>query len=102
MSLGSGTISIRRRSRLGKTYLIHLKLNEGRISEFTLSGDFFAYPAELLDEIRERAVGLEPSKFIDMIELKMKEVELAGVDKKEIIETIRELLSPYQQSLRRT
>ncbi len=101
MSRGSGTLDIRRRSRQGKTFRVSLELREGRVVSFTLSGDFFAYPAESLDEIGEEVAGLEPSEFIKVVESRLKEVELAGVDKKELMEAIKELLSPFLGSHRR-
>ncbi len=102
MSLGGGTLDIRRRSRRGKTFKVSLEIKEGRVVNFILSGDFFAYPAESLDKIGEEVRGLQISELLEVVESRLKEVELAGVDTKEIMEAIKELLLPFLEPRQRT
>lgn len=76
---------------MGKTLKVEMTMNvsEGRIVKITISGDFFAYPSETLEELELEIRGKtveEALKIIDGYEGRVKLVGASLQDVKQLIQ----------------
>ncbi|MDK2384110.1 MAG: lipoate protein ligase C-terminal domain-containing protein [Candidatus Korarchaeota archaeon] len=81
------------RSRSGKTLEVILDVEEDRISQLVISGDFMAFPPQIIEELEKSLVGKKAEEVEGVVREVLKGTELIGVEIDEIIDTIRELAS---------
>jgi len=70
---------------------IELEVEENKVENVIISGDFFAYPAEAIEEMENQIRGCELSKLLEVVERYRNRVKLVGVrfdDLRELVETV--------------
>ncbi len=82
------------RSSLGKTVEVEVAVSRGRISRALISGDFFAFPADVVYRLEEAMTGLpaDPEAISRLEELELGG-ELVGVSLSDVIDAARSALS---------
>ena len=79
--------------RHGKTVKIDLTLSEDcRIQEITISGDFFIYPEESLEELEERLKGCREPVCIEDAFKTLESSTLLGVNLEDVKRRIAEVV----------
>jgi len=75
----------------GKSIKIDLEIIDGKIVKFILSGDFFAFPNERLEEMEKKIIG----KNIDEVEKIINEykykINLIGISFNDILSLLNEI-----------
>ena len=75
----------------GKSIKIDLEIIDGKIVKFILSGDFFAFPNEKLEEMEKKIIG----KNIDEVEKIINEykykINLIGISFNDILSLLNEI-----------
>lgn len=75
----------------GKSVKIDLEIIDGKIVKFILSGDFFAFPNERLEEMEKKIIG----KNIDEVEKIINEykykINLIGISFNDILSLLNEI-----------
>ena len=75
----------------GKSIKIDLEIIDGKIVKFILSGDFFAFPNEKLEEMEKKIIG----KSIDEVEKIINEykykINLIGISFNDILSLLNEI-----------
>lgn len=90
---GNKWLSASKKVKEGKMIKIELELEGNIVKNAIISGDFFAYPPEIIEEMEAKVQGCELSKVLEVIEHYRDRVKLVGVkfdDLKELIRTIVE------------
>ncbi|MET1160113.1 MAG: lipoate protein ligase C-terminal domain-containing protein [Thermoprotei archaeon] len=82
-----------RRVRGGKTLKIDLLVENGIVEDIVISGDFFAYPETVIDEIEDSIRGKSVSEAIDALRSFRDRVELVGISFKDLESLFIELIS---------
>ncbi len=82
-----------KRIKGGKTLKIDLKTRNNYIEDIVISGDFFAYPEEVIDLIEEELRGKHLSEVDTIINKYRDRVELIGLTFDDIRILIHELMS---------
>jgi len=82
----------------GKTLKIDAKICSGVIEEIVISGDFFAYPEELVDEMEHKLRGRRAGEIREILESYRGLIEFAGVSLEDIAELIMEILAECGRS----
>lgn len=86
------TFSLVKRTSMGKTLKVEVTISEDKIMKIIISGDFFAYPSEILEELELELRGKtieEALKIIDGYEGKVKLVGASLQDVKQLIQQAR-------------
>ncbi len=83
-----------KRTSMGKTLKVELTVNilEDKITEIIISGDFFAYPSEALEELELKIRGKtveEALKIVDGYEGRMKLIGASLQDIKQLIRQVK-------------
>ena len=78
----------------GKTVKVEVEVEGGILKEVLISGDFFAYPPEALEELEESLKGIkaEPREIERVLESFGDRVELVGVGLEDLKELLLSLL----------
>ena len=76
----------------GKTLKIDIRICGDVIEDIVLSGDFFAHPEELVDELENSLKGLKASKAVDVINSFRDKIEFTGITIDDVIDLINKLL----------
>ncbi len=82
-----------RRIKGGKTLKIDLELESDIIKDIIISGDFFAYPAEAIEELENTLKGTSIHDLRNIIIEFRKRVTLVGISFKDIIELLDDLIN---------
>ncbi len=85
----------------GKLVSIRVVVNkDGVIREFSITGDFFAFPPEVIDELCSSVVGLNVLKedVVRVIEETLTRVVLVGVSKESLLELINSVINEIRES----
>ena len=80
-----------------KTLIIDITIENEKIKEIIISGDFFANPPEEIDNLQENLRNKTLEEAINQILSYEKTVELLGISWSDIIEVIREAYQKYKQ-----
>ncbi|RLE71940.1 MAG: hypothetical protein DRJ45_02740 [Thermoprotei archaeon] len=75
----------------GKSVKIDLEIIDGKIVKFILSGDFFAFPNEKLEEMEKKIIGKsidEAEKIINKYKYK---INLIGISFNDILSLLNEI-----------
>ena len=84
-----------RRSSEGKTLIVEVEVEGGEIKEVHLSGDFFAFPPELFDEMESSLRGLKADvhELRRALEPYERKVQLVGITLGDVREALAEALA---------
>ena len=89
-----GTGRARVRSDLGKTLEVELTVSGGRIERALISGDFFAFPAEIVYSLESAMTGLPADpRALDAIGRMELDGELVGISLSDVVRAARSALS---------
>jgi len=70
---------------------VELKVDKGIVKDAIISGDFFAYPSEMIEEIETKILGHKIDEILEIVERYRNRVKLVGVkfdDLKELLELL--------------
>jgi len=81
-----------KRVKGGKTLKIDLDIESGIIRDIIISGDFFAYPMEAVDELENMLRGASVSDAIEIINYFRDRVVFIGLTIDDIIDLLRKIL----------
>ena len=76
----------------GKTLKIDLEIESGIIKDIIISGDFFAYPMEAVEELENMLKGVNVSDAIDIINCFRDRIVFIGLTIDDIIDLLRKIL----------
>lgn len=76
----------------GKTLIIEVIIENNKIKELMISGDFFAYPEDRIDELEEKTRNLPIQQALEVINKNLRAVKLLGITPEDIVEGIRQAL----------
>lgn len=85
--------SLIKRVKGGKTLKIDVDIESGIIRNIVISGDFFAYPPEKLEELEEMLKGVSLSEAINIIDKYRDNLVLIGISFNDIIELLNSLMN---------
>ena len=75
----------------GEKYIrISVRIEEGRVREVYIRGDFFCYPEDAIERLENALVGRRPEEIPEAFRKAMEGVELLGVGKEELLDLILE------------
>jgi len=73
-----------------KVFSVYLEVDEScRVSRLVISGDFFAFPPELLDEAESRAPGLSLEEVTGLVGGYLERVVMVGVSRARALDVLR-------------
>mgnify|MGYP000241628783 CR=1 FL=1 len=81
-----------KRVKGGKTLKIDLEIESGIIKDIIISGDFFAYPMEAVEELENMLKGVNVSDAIDIINCFRDRIVFIGLTIDDIIDLLRKIL----------
>jgi len=81
-----------KRVKGGKTLKIDLDVESGIIKDIIISGDFFAYPMEAVDELENMLKGASVSNAIEIINCFRDRIVFIGLTIDDIIDLLRKIL----------
>jgi len=81
-----------RRVPEGKTLKIDLVVDEDRIKDIVISGDFFAYPTEAIEELEDDLKGSRVDEALDIVEKYRDKIVIVGASIDEIKDLLKELI----------
>jgi len=82
-----------------KVFSVYLEVDEScRVTKLVISGDFFAFPPELLDEAESRASGQALEGVTELVGGYLEKVALVGVSRARALEVLRRAV---EEGLRR-
>lgn len=76
----------------GKTLIIEITIENNKIKELVISGDFFAYPENQIDEIEEKTRNLTIQQALEVISKNLKTTKLLGITPEDIIKGIKQAI----------
>ncbi|RLE64655.1 MAG: hypothetical protein DRJ38_05095 [Thermoprotei archaeon] len=76
----------------GKTLKVEVELEKGIIKKVVFSGDFFAYPPEVFEELEESLRYTRIEEIEEKIRKYHGKIALLGLSLEDIISTLKELL----------
>ena len=81
MKAGNGILKGEYKVKGGKLIKCMIELQEGKIKEIKIHGDFFMYPEEAIEKLENglKEIKFEEEEIKDAIEKALKGVELIGV-----------------------
>ncbi len=82
----------------GKTIKIDVDVDDNVIRNIVVSGDFFAYPEERLEELENAIKGKTISSAINIIKSFSDKIILLGVSFDDIIELLNKVLNKVEES----
>ncbi|WFO74710.1 hypothetical protein J4526_06410 [Desulfurococcaceae archaeon MEX13E-LK6-19] len=93
--MATKTISLIKKTPGGKTLKIDITINpdEDKIIDIVISGDFFAYPPEKLEELEKQLQGKTLEDAMKTIDDYKKEIELVGTSLQDIKQLIEQAIS---------
>jgi len=71
---------------------VELEVEGDVIKNAIISGDFFAYPPEVIEEMEDKMRGRELSKVLEVIERYRDRVKLVGVKFEDLEELVRAII----------
>lgn len=75
----------------GEKYVrVRVEVEDDRIKEIYIRGDFFCYPEEAIEVLERRLRGAEIEKIQEIYMETMRDVELLGLGKEELLNLILE------------
>lgn len=80
-----------KRTAGGKTLELTVELEEGVLKKLVISGDFFAYPPERIDELEREAEGLTVREAIELVRRARNSLTIVGADLDDITEILERL-----------
>lgn len=80
-----------KRTAGGKTLELTVELEEGVLKKLVISGDFFAYPPERIDELEREAEGLTVREAIELVRSARNSLTIVGADLDDITEILERL-----------
>lgn len=87
----------------GKVFTVELSVDsECRVLKLGISGDFFAYPPELIDRIERDAAGRPVSELVDLVSRGLRDLVLVGVSKEALVPLFRSLVEEATTRCRET
>jgi len=98
IGVGSGCIgdnrwlSASRKIKGGKMIKVEVKVIDDRVEDVIISGDFFAYPAEAIEDMEKDMKGLSLVKLPEIVENYRSKVKLVGVTLDDLKTLIEELV----------
>ncbi|HDN83155.1 MAG TPA: hypothetical protein ENG50_02185 [Candidatus Altiarchaeales archaeon] len=77
----------------GKLLKISAMVESDKIKDIKIHGDFFAYPEESIEklEVGLKNIPLEESKIREILENSLREVELIGISKEDLLHVLMKL-----------
>jgi len=81
-----------RKVKNGKLVRVKVRSESGVIENVKVTGDFFAYPEEGLEEIERELRGVPIAKVREVLESTAGGITLVGVTKEDLVEMIEECL----------
>ena len=82
-----------------KVFSVYLEVDTScRASKLVISGDFFAFPPELLDEAESKASGVDLERVAEVIGGYLERITLVGVSRARALEVLRRAI---EEGLRR-
>ncbi len=94
MSWGSAL----RKVRGGKTVKVEVRVEEGVIREVVISGDFFAYPPEAIEELERALVGASVEEAASVVRSFKGRVQVVGASLKDFEELLVEAARHAEES----
>ncbi len=91
-------VRVVKRSKAGKTLVVDVEFDNNRISSIVISGDFFAYPEEAVEEIEEELRNTIVDNARRILEKYRSKVELVGITIDDIIDAVLEAYRSVQRS----
>lgn len=76
----------------GKTLKVEVELKGSKIERVVFSGDFFAYPPEVFEELEESLRNINIKEVEERIREYDKKVVLLGLSLEDVVSAIKELL----------
>lgn len=88
-------VSIVKRTSMGKTLKVDviIGVSEGKIVKMIISGDFFAYPPEALEELELEIRGKTVEEALKVIDRYGGRVKLVGASLQDVKQLIRQAVS---------
>lgn len=75
----------------GKSIKIDLEIIDGKIVKFILSGDFFAFPNEKLEEMEKKIIGKSIDEAEKIISKYKYKINLIGISFNDILSLLNEI-----------
>lgn len=76
----------------GKTLKIDLRICGDRVEEIVISGDFFAYPEELIDELENSLNGIKIDEIPVVLNSFRDKIVFTGISFNDLLELINDIL----------
>ena len=90
-STGGRVLSASRKVIGGKMVKVEVELVGRRVRRVTISGDFFAYPAEVIEEMEREMTGADVGELPSVVDRYRGRVELVGITLEDLRELLRQL-----------
>ncbi|MEM0380655.1 MAG: lipoate protein ligase C-terminal domain-containing protein [Desulfurococcaceae archaeon] len=81
-----------KRIPIGKTIELYLKICRDKLEDIVISGDFFAHPEEIIDELERELRNIELNEVNNILEKYRDKIKFAGFDYNVFKEFINEVL----------
>ena len=91
-------VRVVKRSKAGKTLIVDVEFVGDRIAGIVISGDFFAYPEEVVEKLEEELRNKRVSEVGDFLKRHEGRVVLVGVTMNDIVEAIMDAYRVFQRS----
>ena len=89
-----------------KGKLISIKVvlkDDGIIDDFIVTGDFFAYPPEVIDDLSRavRGINILDRKFIELVKDHLNKVTLVGTSKELFMKLINDIIAEVKSCVKK-
>lgn len=91
-------VRIIKRSKAGKTLIVDVEVVNDRIAGVVFSGDYFAYPEELVEELEEALRGKTLGEALEVIDSYKDRLRLLGITLEDVKNALREALEGIRRS----
>ncbi len=92
MSVHRNWVTGVKRIQGGKTVKVDIRVYNGVIEDIVISGDFFAYPEEAIDQLEEELKGKKIEDVDKVLNKYRDHIELVGLTFHDLASLIRELI----------
>ncbi|MCX8185196.1 MAG: hypothetical protein RMI56_04215 [Sulfolobales archaeon] len=90
------------KEQFGKVFSVELLVDEAcRVLKLIVSGDFFAYPPEVLDSLGRVVSGKHASEIVEAVSSVLDKLTLVGVSRESIVELFRNAVEEVVVKCRR-
>ena len=85
-------VRIIKRSKAGKTLVVDVEVENDRIARIVFSGDYFAYPEEMIEELEKALENKTLGEALEVIDSYKDRIQLLGVTLEDMKNALKEAL----------